>query len=181
MIDLWLFYLKNPFKNHLISYYCKNRFQISIQQMFYQNIFTFSKKSERFRKVINDSAMGEKNDLLKYLILWKTIPGRLKQVPQDSPEWDRTDTGHCTFSLTRVILILTHFLNPLVKVIRNIYTGSYFMRFIRDRPHVLYNLKLKNCFKFDNTAVFIGGWGAVNFKGIFFYYFYFLLKIFFIC
>ena len=30
--------------------------------------------------------MGEQIDLLKYLILWKTIPGRLKQVPQDSPE-----------------------------------------------------------------------------------------------
>ena len=42
-------------------------------------------------------------------ILWKTIPGRLKQVPQDSPEWDRTDTRHCTFSLTRVILILKQF------------------------------------------------------------------------
>ena len=64
-------------KNHLISYYCVNRFQISIQQIFYQNIFTFS---------INDNAMGEQIDLLKYLILWKTIPGRLKQVPQDSPE-----------------------------------------------------------------------------------------------
>ena len=24
------------------------------------------------------------------------MPGRLKQVPQDSTEWDRTDTGHCT-------------------------------------------------------------------------------------
>ena len=51
-----------------------------------------------------------------------------------------TGTRHSTFGLTRVILILTHFLNPLVKVIRNIYTGSYFMRFIRDRPHVLYNI-----------------------------------------
>ena len=29
--------------------------------------------------------------------LWKTIPGRLKQVPQDSPYWDRTNTRHCTF------------------------------------------------------------------------------------
>ena len=24
------------------------------------------------------------------------MPGRLKQVPQDSTEWDRADTGHCT-------------------------------------------------------------------------------------
>ena len=24
------------------------------------------------------------------------MPGCLKQVPQDSTEWDRTDTGHCT-------------------------------------------------------------------------------------
>ena len=30
------------------------------------------------------------------VILWKTMPGRLKQVPQDSTEWDRTDTGYCT-------------------------------------------------------------------------------------
>ena len=29
-------------------------------------------------------------------VMWKTMPGRLKQVPQDSTEWDRTDTGHCT-------------------------------------------------------------------------------------
>ena len=57
------------------------------------------------------------------------------------------DTGHGTFSLTRVILILTHFLNPLVKVIRNIYTGSYFMRFIRDRPHVLYKLAFNEIVK----------------------------------
>ena len=28
--------------------------------------------------------------------LWKTMPGRLKQVTQDTTEWDRTDTGHCT-------------------------------------------------------------------------------------
>ena len=28
--------------------------------------------------------------------MWKTMPGHLKQVPQDSTEWDRTDTGHCT-------------------------------------------------------------------------------------
>ena len=28
--------------------------------------------------------------------LWKTMPGRVKQVPQDSTEWDRTDTGHST-------------------------------------------------------------------------------------
>ena len=26
--------------------------------------------------------------------LWKTMPGRVKQVPQDSTECDRTDTGH---------------------------------------------------------------------------------------
>ena len=24
------------------------------------------------------------------------MPGRVKQVPQDSTELDRTDTGHCT-------------------------------------------------------------------------------------
>ena len=29
-------------------------------------------------------------------MLWKTMPGRLKQVPQDSTESDRTDTGHST-------------------------------------------------------------------------------------
>ena len=27
--------------------------------------------------------------------MWKTMPGRVKQVPQDSTERDRTDTGHC--------------------------------------------------------------------------------------
>ena len=26
--------------------------------------------------------------------LWKTMPGRVKLVPQDSTERDRTDTGH---------------------------------------------------------------------------------------
>ena len=24
------------------------------------------------------------------------MPGRVKQVPQDSTEWDRTDKAHCT-------------------------------------------------------------------------------------
>ena len=28
--------------------------------------------------------------------LWKTMPGRVNQVPKDSTEWDRTDTGHST-------------------------------------------------------------------------------------
>ena len=28
--------------------------------------------------------------------MWKTMPGRVKQVPQDSTERDRTDTGHST-------------------------------------------------------------------------------------
>ena len=28
--------------------------------------------------------------------LWKTMPGCVKQVPQDSTESDRTDTGHST-------------------------------------------------------------------------------------
>ena len=37
------------------------------------------------------------------------------------------------------------FLNPLVKVIRNIYTGSYLMRFIRDRPHVPIIQDLNSC------------------------------------
>ena len=31
--------------------------------------------------------------LMKYIILWKTMPGRVKQVPQDSTEGD---TGHST-------------------------------------------------------------------------------------
>ena len=30
------------------------------------------------------------------VIMWKTMPGRVKQVPQDSTEWDRTDPGHST-------------------------------------------------------------------------------------
>ena len=30
------------------------------------------------------------------MVLWKTMPGRVKQVPQDSSEWDRTDTGQNT-------------------------------------------------------------------------------------
>ena len=48
-------------------------------------------------------------------ILWKTMPGRVKQVPQDSTERDRTDTGHSTDKTsTRMILILTLVLNPLV-------------------------------------------------------------------
>ena len=29
------------------------------------------------------------------IIMWKTMPGRVKQVPRDSTECDRTDTGHC--------------------------------------------------------------------------------------
>ena len=28
--------------------------------------------------------------------LWKTMPGSVNQVPKDSTEWDRTDTGHST-------------------------------------------------------------------------------------
>jgi len=28
--------------------------------------------------------------------VWKTMPGHVKQVPQDSTEWDRTDMGHRT-------------------------------------------------------------------------------------
>ena len=56
------------------------------------------------------------------------MPGRFKQVPQDSTEWDRTDTGHSSHTLTstRVISTLTHVLNPLVISYRKyIYTGSY--------------------------------------------------------
>jgi len=44
------------------------------------------------------------------------MPGRIKLVPQDSTEWDRTDTGHSTDKgSTRVISILTLVLNPLVR------------------------------------------------------------------
>ena len=34
--------------------------------------------------------------IILYNVLWKMMPGRVKQVPQDSTEWDRTDTGHST-------------------------------------------------------------------------------------
>ena len=49
--------------------------------------------------------------LSSYKILWKMMPGRLKQVPKDSTEWDRTDTGHCTDgqSNTSSILVTTDF------------------------------------------------------------------------
>ena len=30
------------------------------------------------------------------MAVWKTMPGRVKQVPQDSTERDRTDTGNST-------------------------------------------------------------------------------------
>ena len=38
--------------------------------------------------------------------MWKTMPGRVKQVPRDSTESDRTDTGQSTEKTsTRVISI----------------------------------------------------------------------------
>ena len=41
-------------------------------------------------------------------MLGKTMPGRVKQVSQDSTESDRTDTGHSTKKTsTRVISIVT--------------------------------------------------------------------------
>ena len=65
--------------------------------------------------------------------LWKTMPGRVKLAPQDPTEWDRTDTGHSTDKTsTRVILILTLVLNPLVISYKKyICTGSYLCIFIR--------------------------------------------------
>ena len=44
----------------------------------------------------NDTKIICKNSVVYNTVLWKTMPGRLKQVPQDSMKWDRTDTGHCT-------------------------------------------------------------------------------------
>jgi len=55
----------------------------------------------------------------------------------------RNGYGALYFQSNACDLDINTFLNSLVKVIRNIYTGSYFMRFIRDQPHVLYNI-LKN-------------------------------------
>ena len=62
--------------------------------------------------------------------MWKTIPGRVKQVPQDSTEWDRTNTGQSTDKTsTRVILILTLVLNPLVISYKKYIYWKLFMRF----------------------------------------------------
>ena len=72
--------------------------------------------------------------------LWKTIPGRLKQVPQDSPEWDRMDTRHCTFTLTRVILILTHFLNPLNWKLLYAFHSCFITPFICPTVHLFFYL-----------------------------------------
>ena len=61
------------------------------------------------------------------------MPGHVKQVPQDSTEWDRTDTGHSTdkhlhmWSRTKLL-----FWTPLVISYKKyIYTGSYLCVFIR--------------------------------------------------
>ena len=62
--------------------------------------------------------------------MWKTMPGRVKLVPQDSTERDRTDTGHSTDkSSTRVISILTLVLNPLVISYKKYIYWKLFMRF----------------------------------------------------
>ena len=72
------------------------------------------------------------NKILKKNILWKTMPGRVKQVPQDSTERDRMDTGHSTDkSSTRVISILTLVLNPLVISYKKYIYWKLLMRFIR--------------------------------------------------
>ena len=66
-------------------------------------------------------------------VLWKTMPGRLKQVPQDSMEWNEIEQIRgivLTDSLTRVIL-MTHVLNPLVISYEKYIYWKYFMRFIR--------------------------------------------------
>ena len=67
-----------------------------------------------------------------FMAMWKTMPGRVKQVPQDSTEWDRTDTGHSTDKTsTGVISILTLVLNPLVISYKKYIYWELFMRFIR--------------------------------------------------
>ena len=60
------------------------------------------------------------------------MPGRVKQVPQDSTERDRTDTGQGTDKTsTRVISILFLVLNPLVISYKKYIYWKLFMRFIR--------------------------------------------------
>ena len=60
------------------------------------------------------------------------MPGRVKQVPQDSTERDRTDTGQGTDKTsTRVISILTLVLNPLVISYKKYIYWKLSMRFIR--------------------------------------------------
>ena len=67
--------------------------------------------------------------------MWKTTPVRVKQVPQDSTEWDRTDTGHSTDKHLHVwSRIQRLFWTPLlISYKKYIYTGSYLCVFIRVR------------------------------------------------
>ena len=71
-----------------------------------------------------------KNLFVKMNKVWKTMPGRVKQVPQDSTEWDRTNTGHSTdkhlhvWSRDKLL-----FWTPLVISYKKYINWKLFMRF----------------------------------------------------
>ena len=104
------------------------------RMMVFAFAFLILESSVKIRMLLNSlliNICNYKINSWKNKLLWKTMPGRIKQIPQDSTEWDRTDTGHCTETSTLVISIWTLVLNPLVISYKKYIFWKLSMRFIR--------------------------------------------------
>ena len=83
--------------------------------------------------------------------MWKTMPGRIKQVPQDSTEWDRTDTGHCTKNIYKCDFDIDYSSDPSSNKLKEILEVIYAFSLESD-SRSLYYLDLFNKLKFANLS-----------------------------